>query len=255
MGNNYSIAPQVGFSSAPAGGTTAVGISSITDKYINCSGFSGTGKVQAVYMSNSGCGYTAAPWVAFEPPPTATGAGAAATTGLANGTIQSVTISNAGSGYLENPVINFPAPVGVGTSAIGIGYINGAGTITDIYLINAGAGYTSADLPLFADIESPVGLGSTVGIGTYKYNEVVIGTASSTTARVNRFISSELEISIISGTFIPGEGIYGTESNALYALQSQEVFDLVTPYADNDTIELVADDIISFSEINPFGMP
>ncbi len=257
MGNNYNTEPQVGFSSAPAGGTTTVGISSITDEYINCSGFSGTGKVQAVYMSNSGCGYTEAPWVAFEPPKGATGAGAAATTGLANGTIQSVTISNAGSGYLENPVINFPAPVGVGTSAIGIGYINGAGTITDIYLTNAGAGYTTGDLPLFAEIESPVGLGSTVGIGTYKYNEVVIGTASSTTARVNRFISSttELEISIITGTFIPGEGIYGTESNALYALQSQEVFDLVTPFADNDTIEAVADDLISFSEKNPFGMP
>ena len=259
MGNNYSTAPLVGFSSSPTGGTTTVGISSITNQFVNCSGFSGTGKVKAVYMSNSGCGYTVGyePWVEFITPKGETGAGAAATTGIANGTIQTVSIANSGSGYTSDIDITFPAPVGGGTSATAIGFVNSQGNIDEVYLINAGAGYTSGDLPLFANIETPAGIGSTVGFGTYIYNEVVVGSISSTTGRVNRWIADTkvLEISIISGTFTPGEGIYGTESGALYALQQQIVEDLVTPYADNDVIEIAADALIDFTEKNPFGMP
>lgn len=256
MGNNYNYEPLVGFSSAPTGGTITAGISSVTNDFINCAGFTG-GKVKAVYMSNSGCGYTVAPWVSFETIKGKSGAGAAATTRIGDGTIQSVSVANSGSGYISDPIISFPPPVGGGTSATAIGYINTLGNLTDIYLVHAGTGYTTGDLPLVPNIESPAGIGSTVGIGTYKYNEVIIGDSSGTTARVNRWTAAtqELEISIITGTFTPGESIYGTESNALYAMKFQEVDDLVTPYADNETIEIAADEILSFSEINPFGMP
>ena len=57
MGNNYDHEPILGFSSAPRTGKTAAGITSITNAYINCSG-SVWWKGSAVYMSNSGCGYT-----------------------------------------------------------------------------------------------------------------------------------------------------------------------------------------------------
>jgi len=38
-------------------------------------------------------------------------------------------------------------------------------------------------------------------------------------------------------------------------LSVQNTDDLVTPFADNDNIEIAADSIIDFSETNPFGMP
>jgi len=256
MGNNYDHEPLVGFSSAPVGGTITAGISSITNDYINCSGGSG-GKINAVYMSNSGCGYTVAPWVSFTNLTNKSGAGAAATTRIGDGTIQSVSVANSGSGYVSNPIITFAPPVGGGTSATGIAYINSVGNITDIYLIHAGTGYTTGDISGAINIETPSGIGATIGVGTYLYNEIVIGSSSSTTARVNNWDNPTkvLEIKIVSGTFTPGESVYGTESGALYALNSQNEDDLVTPFADNDTIEAEGDKLIDFSEVNPFGMP
>ena len=257
MGNNYNHEPLVGFSSAPTGETITVGISSITNDYINCSGSTG-GKVQAVYMSNSGCGYTVAPWVSFTTLNNKTGSGAAATTGIGTGTIQTITIGNSGSGYVSNPSLVFPEPVGGGTSATGIAYINSAGNITSAYLIHAGTGYTTGDLPMSVAVDSPaVGIGSTVGIGTYVFNELVIGSTSGTTARVNKWTASSksLEIKIVDGDFTSGETVYGTESGALYSMMSQEDDDLVTPFADNDNIQTEGDSIIDFTEKNPFGMP
>jgi uncharacterized protein YidB (DUF937 family) len=256
MGNNYNHEPIVGFSSAPSGGTIVAGISSITNDYINCTGVAG-GKVQAVYMSNSGCGYTVAPWVSFTNVVNKSGSGAAATTGIGTGTIQSISIASSGSGYTSNPSIVFPEPIGGGTSATGIGYINSAGNLSSAYLIHAGTGYTTGDLPISVTIETPAGIGSTVGVGTYIFNEIVIGSTSGTTARVNSWISStnELEIKIVDGEFTSGETVYGTESGALYAMRLQEKNDLVTPFADNDNIETEGDNIIDFTEKNPFGMP
>jgi len=253
MGNNYNTEPTIGFSSAPTGGTTAIGIASITSDYVNCTGSTG-GKVQAVYISNSGCGYTVAPWIKFNVTGDNTGAGAAATTGIGTGTIRQVSIGNSGSGYTSNPTVTFSGPVGGGTTATGIAYINSAGNVTAVYMTHAGVGYTSVPT---VTINSPTGMGATIGIGTYLFNEVVIGSTSGTTARVKEYTrsSSTLEVSIVDGTFTPGERIYGTKSGAIYALKVQNKDDIVTPYADNDTIEIEADSIIDFSEKNPFGMP
>jgi len=89
------------------------------------------------------------------------------------------------------------------------------------------------------------------------FNETVIGSSSGTKARVNKWTSStkQLEISIVSGDFTSGESIYGTKSGALYVMKSQNDDDLVTPFADNDNLEREGDNIIDFSEVNPFGMP
>ena len=253
MGNNYNTKPTIGFSSAPSGGTTAVGIASITNEYVNCTGTNG-GKVQAVYISNSGCGYTVAPWISFNVIGNNTGAGAAATVGIATGVVQTVAISTGGSGYTSNPTVTFSGPIGGGITATGLGYINSAGSVTAIYMTHAGAGYTSAPT---VTISNPTGMGATIGIGTYKFNEVIVGSTSGTTARVKEYTrsSNTLEVSIVDGTFTPGETIYGTESGAIYALKVQNTDDLVTPYADNDIIESEADSIIDFTETNPFGMP
>ena len=93
--------------------------------------------------------------------------------------------------------------------------------------------------------------------GSFIFNEVVTGATSGTTARVKSYDAANnvLEVSIVDGTFTPGETIVGSESGARHSMKSQDKFDTVDPFADNDTIELIADDIIDFSKINPFGMP
>ena len=47
MGNGYTMPPIIGFSSAPAGGTTAAGVASITTDFVNCDGLKG-GKIAAI---------------------------------------------------------------------------------------------------------------------------------------------------------------------------------------------------------------
>ena len=65
MGNSYTMPPIIGFSSAPAGGTTAVGVASITNDFVNCDGLFG-GKVAAILLTNAGSGYTEAPTVTIQ---------------------------------------------------------------------------------------------------------------------------------------------------------------------------------------------
>jgi len=249
MGNGYTKQPIIGFSSAPAGGVTAVGIASITSEYIGCGGGS-SGKIEAINIINPGCGYTIAPWVTIQG---GGGTGAAATVGIATGTIGIVTITSGGSGYTTNPAITFSTGSGI-TSATGYGQINSAGIVTAAYITFAGVGYTEAPTVTF---DAPTGIGATIGIGTFIFNEVVTGTTSGTTARVKKWTASsyELEVSIVDGTFTPGEVIAGNESGAYYVIRVQNTDDLVSGFADNDNIETEADAILDFSETNPFGMP
>jgi subtilase family serine protease len=62
-------------------------------------------------------------------------------------------------------------------------------------------------------------------------------------------------VSVISGSFVTGETIVGAASGASRQLRIINTDDINDPYAQNEEIELEADQIIDFSEINPFGMP
>ena len=283
MGNGYTKQPIIGFSSAPAGGVTAVGVASITTNYIGCSGDTG-GKIAAIDLINPGCGYTVPPLITIRD---GGGTGAAATASIettpGSGSISGIiTVTDGGVGYTTDPRVTFDAPIpeyptfdvtyntfdqtnytfdnngsptGF-TSAYGYGVINNAGIVTAVYIQYAGVGYALTSTPAVI-IDPPTGIGSTIGIGTFIFNEIVTGQTSGTTARVKKWTSStnELEVSIVDGTFTPGEVIAGEESGAYYTLRVQNTDDLVDPFADNDTIELEADAIIDFSEKNPFGMP
>jgi len=252
MGNGYTRQPIIEFSSAPAGGVTAVGIASITSEYIGCGG-GNSGKIEAINIINPGCGYTVPPWITIQARGDDTGVGAAATVGISTGVIGIVTVTDGGSGYTTNPAIRFSTAAGI-TSAVGYGQINSAGIVTAAYITYAGSGYTFVPTVTF---DNPSGIGATIGIGTFIFNEVVIGTTSGTTARVKKWTAStnQLEISIVDGTFTPGEIIGGQESGAYYTVKAQNTDDLVSGFADNDTIETEAASILDFSETNPFGMP
>ena len=113
-GYNYTTAPRVAISSAPSGGTDAVGIATLIDSIIDCDGVK-VNKVQGVELRNPGIGYTVAPGIAFVHN---TGVGAAATVGIAStGAVGIVTISAAGGGYVTAPTVTFETPTHVGAAA------------------------------------------------------------------------------------------------------------------------------------------
>jgi hypothetical protein len=242
-GGGFTTEPRVAISSAPSGGLTAVGISTMIGNLIDCNGTTSL-KVQGVEIVNAGYGYTVPPSVVFIG---GGGSGVAATTEIGDGVIGQVTITNGGSGYHYPPSVIFSGP-GIGTTAVGYALVSSAGTITQIRLKDAGVGYTTAPT---ITIASP---GST-GIGTFVFNEVVTGSVSGTKARVNSWNSqtNKLEVFIISGVFSPGETIVGSKSGASYKLRSSRSDNLVDPYSQNDIIEEESDKVIDFSESNPFG--
>jgi len=260
MGKKYSYRPEIGISSSP--GTTTVGIASITNEFIQCDGMYG-GMIDAIDLVNAGCGYTVNPMVSITPSGNDDGNSATATSGIStNGSIQFVTITGGGSGYTTSP--NFTFVVGGGnttgvSTGFGYGVINNAGVVTAGYIRYGGENYNLTGVTTITSvtIDNPVGLGATVGVGTFIFNEVVTGGTSGTTARVNSWdeTSLELTIKVVDGTFSGNELVIGQESGACYALRSQIVDDLVTPFADNDNIQTEANKILDFTDSNPFGDP
>lgn len=247
-GDNYTSAPRVAISSAPSGGLTAVGIATMITGLVDCIGITDDQKVQGVELINPGYGYTVAPGVAFI---SGGGAGAAATTQIADGIVGVVTITDGGGGYTSAPPVTFSGPTGVGTTATGTALISSAGIVTAIRITDAGVGYTAAPT---ITIGSPSGLGNT---GSYSYNEIVTGSVSGTTAYVNSWnaTTNVLELKIVSGTFLTGETLVGSASSASRSILTVNTYDIIDPYADNDNIETEADAILDFTEKNPFGTP
>ncbi len=244
-GSDYTSSPRVAISSAPSGGTDAVGIATLYSDSIDCDGIKSP-KVQGVEIRNSGYGYTVAPGIGFIHK---TGVGAAATTEIADGTLGIVTLTEGGSGYIKEPLVTIAGP-GVGTTASARAVISSAGIVTAIRWKDAGIGYTVGDTPTIT-----IGAPDTGAFGNYEVGETVTGAASSTTGIVNSWDASTgvLEIKIVDGTWTLGEDIVGP--SATRALRIINTDDTVTAFADNDTIETEADDILDFSETNPFGTP
>ena len=254
-GDGYSSAPRVAISSAPGGGLTAVGVATMIGDLVDCTGDKGASKVQGVEVVNPGYGYTVPPAVAFFG---GGGAGAAATATIGDGVVGIVTVTGGGSGYTTSPSVSFTNEVflsGVTTaSATAHAYINGAGIVTAVYLTNAGLGYSTAPTVVIAN---PTGLGSTIGIGTFIYNETITGSVSGNTARVREWNAdtTTLELANLTGDFVPGDIVMGNTSGAIYKVRVVNTDNLVDPYAQNDIFESEGDDILDFTEGNPFGTP
>ena len=242
-GFNYTTAPNVAISSSPVSGGTAIGIASMITGIKDLCDPDGTGyRIQSVQLVNAGFGYTVAPKVVF----IGDGQDATATATIGDGVVGVITVTDGGSGYI-NPTINFVGDADI--TATAVANVT-AGIITSIYITNAGAGYSEAPT---IQISAPYGDGT----GSFKFNEIVVGSSSSTTGRVNTWDATinKLELSNIDGDFLNGEIVVGQESQAQYQILTTEVFDIVDPYAQNDYIESEGDNIINFTEVNPFGNP
>jgi hypothetical protein len=93
--------------------------------------------------------------------------------------------------------------------------------------------------------------------GSFVFNEIVTGTESGVTARVRSWnsVTNILEVSQVTGEFIPGENIVGSASSASHYLRKLDVFAVKDGFTNNEEIEVEANKVIDFSETNPFGMP
>ena len=245
-GYGYTSNPTVSISTAPSGGTNASAVA-IT------SSIGGIRSVSQILLTNAGSGYTVAPTIQIIG---GGGTGAIATCSIE--TIESgiinFSVTNLGYGYKEVPSVTIVGSVGSGQTAVGIASINSSEQVSAIRISNPGVGYTQSPT---VTIQAPSIIS---GVGTFIFNEVVTGTRSYTTARVKSWDkdTNVLKVSIVSigatiKGFYPGELIVGAASSARYAVSSFEEWDEYDKYSENKTIELEADQIIDFSESNPFG--
>lgn len=246
-GGGYTSIPNVGISSAPINGKTATAAAKMIGGIVVCNdNLNPSAKsVQSVELINPGYGYTITPGVKFIG---GGGKGAVAKATLGDGIVGIITITNPGSGYAVAPPITFSGISSVSAAATAI--LSDSGGISQIRIINAGLAYTS--VPTIT-IGSPQ-LNSN---GSFVFNEVVTGSQSGVTARVRSWnaITNILEVSNVTGKFIEGENIVGSASSASHYLRRIDTLIAKDGFIDNDKIEEEADNIIDFSENNPFGMP
>jgi len=248
-GERYLSAPTVAISSSPRIGGQAVGISTLLSGITNCDGTDIGEKVQGIYITNPGIGYTDNPGIVILPVDGDNGVGAAATTRISDNVVGVVTLTSGGSGYTTAPTVTISGP-GIGTTATAIAVVSGAGTISNVYVTYAGAGYTVAPTITIGDPYM-------AGTGTYEDNETITGSSSGVTAVVKTWnaVSGEIVISNSTGDFVEGENITGSDSGAVYQLRTEQDDNTVDEYPSNLEIENAADDILDFTEKNPFGTP
>jgi len=209
----------------------------------------GVQSVKEILITNAGYGYTEPPTVTITG---GNGSGAIATCIISTGSVLNIGITDKGDRYYEPPTITIDPPVGSGITATAVSRIED-GRLSEVLISNAGSGYTS--VPNITVSPPP-----TVGFGTYIISETVTGSLSGVTAQVKYWdnpgqdVDKTLRVYLNSGTFSEGENIVGSSSSAIYTLKS---FDLDTSttdeYNDNDDFELEADEILDFTESNPFG--
>jgi hypothetical protein len=171
-------------------------------------------------------------------------------------------ITDGGVGYGTAPIVTVSAPGqlainGVGQTAVGIssiGFVGSDSVVKSIYVSNPGSGYLSVPTVTIADPEI------ITGIGTYLFNEVIIGSRSKIRARVkdwdkdnNILKISNVGIGVTQLGFFPGETITGTVSGASIQHRKYWYKDRYDKYSQNDEIEEEADLILDFTESNPFG--
>ena len=247
-GSGYKFAPRVAISSAPAGGVTGIATASLLGGLYIGAGYdaaSNTSVVQEVNLVNPGSGYTTGPEMQFYG---GGGTGLAVTAYMANGTIGIVTVTGGGSGYTTSPSVTFTGLSTVSAAATAV--VSTAGTISAIHITNAGAGYTT---PPTISIAAPIGTST----GTFVFNEIVTGGTSGATARVRTWnsVTNEIEISNVEGTFSISETLTGSTSGASRVVRLIDLTNYDDGFGDNDVFETEADDILDFSEGNPFGTP
>ena len=247
-GSGYTSTPTVTFSDPPSGvGTVTATAIAITTSTANVQ------SILRLELTNGGSGYTTAPTITITG---GGGTGAAATCAVGSSSVNTITLTNQGKGYSVPPLVTIGGPATGISTATGIASITSDGKVDSINIINPGVGYTVAPEVTIAGV-------STVGVGTFYYNEKITGQTTGVTAVVRDFRRDfdtstidppiNLRVALNTGKFGLGEVIVGSISSARYVVKSYNTESYDNPYDVNEEIETEADNILDFTESNPFG--
>ena len=180
------------------------------------------------------------------------------------GQIRDVIIRSGGANYDEDRatlVVSAPDSGGVAATLVptftngtltAINILSGGSGYKSVKLIditNAGSGYTSASASFTA---APTGI-----TGAFTVPETVTGSSTGTTANLVEWDAKEgfVKLKTPTGSFAIGELIVGSESGAQIVLDNKNEQATADPkYSESVTFENFGDDIIDFSESNPFGL-
>jgi len=129
--------------------------------------------------------------------------------------------------------------------------VGAGGTISNIFIQDSGVGFFS---PPTITVAPPSSVG--IGSGSYWFNELVSGNRSNASARVKRWDldTKVLQVGIETGQFLRGETITGSRSGAQYVLSVGVANTVSDKYDHSSEIEDEADQILDFTESNPFGL-
>jgi len=245
-GSDYRTPPTIRISPPQvSGGTTATAVAiTSTSNSINYY------YIDRILITNPGSGYLKAPSISIV---SNIGSGAIATVGISTfGAITNISIANSGGSYVNPPTVSFSANPNssIYGNPLAESVLNANGNVVGVRFKNTGEGFPYAPTISFSAPESA----TTLVDNGFVLNEVVTGYTSGATAKVKTWnaVTKELKISNISGRFIEGEKITGS-NGSIFILDNITQFDESNPFADNKTIESEADLIIDFSEKNPFG--
>jgi len=245
-GFGYDSSPTVSISTAPSSGLNATAVAIMTSRSVNQKL-----SIDRILLTNPGFGYTEPPTVTISG---GNGSGGIATAVINTGVLGVIGISSGGVGYTTTPQIFIdrifiPSSSGVSSNinnAQAESVLNTNGVVVQIRYSNAGAGYTFVPDVTFTNPTS-------VTFGDYDYNEVVTGSRSGTSGYVKEWDKENriLKLSIVDGVFAKGESIVGAAAS--YKVSTSQTNEFLDDYASNIDIETEADQILDFSQSNPFG--
>ena len=159
---------------------------------------------------------------------------ARATATVSGGAVTGFTVTDGGEGYKSALPPSITITGGGGSGATATATVDAAGLVTGLTVTAGGTGYTSA--PTVTVDFSP------------KDNRAEVKSWNSTTRA--------LEVINRSGTFNTGETVKGLTSGALWSPETYNTLNntnLSDTVDQNFNIESEADDILDFTETNPFG--
>ena len=234
---------------SPAVGTQATAVAIMTSR---------TGvpnqSVDRILITNPGAGYTEPPQVTF------TGGNpisvAIATAVISEAVLGPIGITTGGRGYTFTPTVGITSvyiqqsneTIPLLQNAQAEAVVSTAGTVKEIRYSNAGAGYTNTTA--YVGIESV----TSSFFGEFEVDELVTQVSTGTSAYVSSWDTANniLKVIAASGDFTVGETIVGAAAS-YRILSTGNDLSADIPFAQNETFETEADEVVDFSERNPFG--
>ncbi len=245
-GSGFTSAPTIGLTTAPSGGTDATAVGILTTR-------NNATSIEEIVITNAGSGYTVATVVTISG---GGGVGASATSIIRDdgkkGIIRVSVGGTGGVGYSTVPNVSVSLPsLSPQIPASLRAEVGAGGTISNIFIQDSGVGFFS---PPTITVAPPSSVG--IGSGSYWFNELVSGNRSNASARVKRWDldTKVLQVGIETGQFLRGETITGSRSGAQYVLSVGVANTVTDKYDHSNEIEDEADQILDFTESNPFGL-